>query len=66
MTEKESEYAYKKKSAWEILTKTQIKKAFDFAEEYKTFLNDVKTEREAVQRINEMAKTSKKKIIMNR
>lgn len=66
MTEKESEYAYKKKSAWEILTKTQIKKAFDFAEEYKTFLNDVKTEREAVQRINEMAKTSKKKIMMNR
>ena len=66
MTEKESEYAYKKKSAWEILTKTQIKKAFDFAEEYKTFLNDVKTEREAVQQINEMAKTSKKKIMMNR
>jgi len=66
MTKKESEYAYKKKSAWEILTKTQIKKAFDFAEEYKTFLNDAKAEREAVQQINEMAKTSKKKIIMNR
>ncbi|UCF13579.1 MAG: aminopeptidase [Thermoplasmatales archaeon] len=66
MTEKESEHAYKKKSAWEILTKTKIKKAFDFAEEYKTFLNDAKTEREAIQQINEMAKTSKKKIMINR
>ena len=66
MTEKESEYAYKKKFAWEILTKNQIKKAFDFAEECKKFLNDSKTEREAVQRIKEIAKTSWKKITINR
>ena len=66
MTEKESEYAYKKKFAWDILTKNQIKKAFDFAEECKKFLNDSKTEREAVQRIKEIAKTSWKKITINR
>jgi len=34
MSEKESKYAYKKKSAWTIFTKDQIKKAFDFSEEY--------------------------------
>ncbi len=66
MTEKESEYAYKKKFAWEILTKNQIEKAFDFAEECKKFLNDSKTEREAVQQIKEIAKTSRKKITINR
>lgn len=66
MTEKESGYAYKKKFAWEILTKNQIEKAFDFAEECKKFLNDSKTEREAVQQIKEIAKTSGKKITINR
>ena len=66
MTEKESKYAYKKKSAWEILTKDQIKKAFDFSEEYKKFLNNAKTEREAIQEIKKIAKKHKKKIILNR
>jgi len=66
MTEKESKYAYKKKFAWEILTKNQIEKAFDFAEECKKFLNDSKTEREAVQQIKEITKTSRKKITINR
>lgn len=66
MTEKESEYAYKKKFAWEILTKNQIEKAFDFAEECKKFLNDSKTEREAVKQIKEIAKSSRKKITINR
>ena len=66
MSEKESKYAYKKKSAWEIFTKDQIKKAFDFSEEYKTFLNDCKTERESVQKIKEIAKKSKKKMTTNR
>jgi len=63
---KESKYAYKKKSAWEIFTKDQIKKAYDFSEEYKNFLNEVKTEREAVIKIKEYAKKTKKKIIINR
>ena len=66
MTEKESKYAYKKKFAWEILTKNQIEKSFDFAEECKKFLNDSKTEREAVQQVKEIAKTSGKKITINR
>jgi len=64
--DKESKYAYKKKSAWEIFTKDQIKKAFDFCEDYKKFLDAAKTEREAVQQINEIATKGKKKIIVNR
>ena len=66
MGEKESIYAYKKKSAWETLTRDQIKKAFEFAEGYKLFLDNVKTEREAVQKIKEAAKRDKKRIITNR
>ena len=41
--DKESKYAYKKKSAWETLSKTQIKEAFTFCEKYKTFINKAKT-----------------------
>lgn len=64
--DKESKYAYKKKSAWEIFTKDQTKNAFDFCENYKDFLNSAKTEREAVQKINQIAKVGKKKIKINR
>jgi aspartyl aminopeptidase len=62
----ESKYAYKKKSAWELFTKTQITNAFAFAKGYKTFLNEVKTEREAIHSIADAAKKEKKKIIVNR
>ena len=64
--DKESKYAYKKKSAWEIFTKDQIKKAFDFSKGYKKFLDEAKTEREAIQKIKEIAKKGNKKIILNR
>ena len=64
--EKESKYAYKKKSAWKLFTKDQIKKAFDFCEDYKKFLNVAKTEREAVQKIEEYAKKENKRILVNR
>jgi aspartyl aminopeptidase len=64
--DKESKFAYKKKSAWEILSKEKIKKSFDFCEDYKKFLDLAKTEREAVEYINNKAKKSKKKIIINR
>ena len=63
---KESKYAYKKKSAWELFSKDQIKKAFDFSKDYKIFLDDAKTEREAVIKIKEYAKKTNKKIILNR
>jgi len=66
MTEKESIYSYKKKSAWEIFDKEQIKTVFDFAEEYKKFLDSSKTEREAIQKIKENAIRFNKKIILNR
>jgi aspartyl aminopeptidase len=62
----ESKYAYKKKSAWEIFTKDKIKKAFDFCKDYKDFLNSAKTEREAVQKISQIAKAGNKKIKINR
>jgi aspartyl aminopeptidase len=65
MSKTESTYAYKKKSAWEQLTTEQIKKTFQFSEEYKTFLQDCKTEREAVQKIKQYATKAKKKIIIH-
>ncbi|RLF41814.1 MAG: hypothetical protein DRN18_03280, partial [Thermoplasmata archaeon] len=64
--EGESKYAYKKKTAWEIFTKDQIKKAFDFCEGYKKFLDTAKTERETIKFIEESAKKSGKKVIVNR
>jgi aspartyl aminopeptidase len=64
--DKESKYAYEKKLAWEIFTNAQIKKAFDFCEGYKAFLNEAKTEREAIQKIKEIVKKGNKKIILNR
>ena len=66
MTEKKSKYGYTKKSAWDIFNNIQIKKAYDFAEEYKLFLNSSKTEREAVQQISIIAKKYKKKLFLNR
>jgi len=64
--DKESKYAYKKKTAWEIFKKDQTKKAFDFCDDYKIFLNEAKTEREAINKISKIAKDGKKKIIVNR
>ncbi|RLF51993.1 MAG: aminopeptidase, partial [Thermoplasmata archaeon] len=64
--DKESKYAYKKKSAWEVFTKDQIKKAFDFCEGYKKFLDTAKTEREAITYINEKIKKTGCKIFINR
>ena len=61
MKDGESKYAYKKKSAWEQFSKQQITTAYAFAEGYKTFLNDAKTEREAIRRIAEASKKQKKK-----
>ncbi len=66
MKDGESRYAYKKKSAWELFSKEQLASALKFAEEYKTFLNQAKTEREAVQKIAEAAEKNKKKIMVNR
>jgi aspartyl aminopeptidase len=65
MKDGESKYAYKKKSAWEFFSKTQITAAFSFAERYKTFLNEAKTEREAIHFIRDAAKRKKKEIVVN-
>lgn len=63
---KESKHAYKKKSAWEILSKNQIRQSFVFCKKYKDFLNNAKTERESISLIDDAAKKSKKKIVVNR
>ncbi len=46
------------KSCWEQWNKNTKKKAFDFAEKYKLFLNNAKTEREVVQEGVKMAKAN--------
>lgn len=61
----ESKYAYTKKPAWELFSKAQLTTAFTFAEQYKSFLNQVKTEREAVHYIKDAAKKKKKTIVVN-
>jgi aspartyl aminopeptidase len=66
MKDGESKYAYTKKSAWELFSKVQITNAFTFAEGYKSFLNEAKTEREAVHKILDAAKKEKKRIMINR
>ena len=63
---KESKFAYKKKSAWEIFSNEQIKKSYEFCNDYKKFLDAAKTEREAVDYINQKAKNAGKKIIINK
>lgn len=44
----EKELIYKRKNAFEVLSKSEIKKAYSYAEDYKKFLDSSKTEREAV------------------
>jgi aspartyl aminopeptidase len=66
MAEAESKHVYKKITAWEKLTSENIQQAFDFSENYKRFLNEVKTEREAVIKIKELADQKNKKILLNR
>ncbi len=63
---KESKYAYKKKTAYEIFNKAQLKKSYDFCNDYKKFLDECKTEREAVEKIKKIAKKKGKKVISNR
>jgi aspartyl aminopeptidase len=65
MKDGESKYAYKKKSAWELFSKEQLARAFTLADGYKTFLDEAKTEREGIQRIEAAAKKAKKKIMVN-
>jgi aspartyl aminopeptidase len=63
---KESKHAYKKKTAWEIFSKQQIKKAYDFCEGYKNFLKIAKTERETISYISANGKKPGKKFFINR
>lgn len=66
MTKKIDKFIYKKKSAWDIFNEDQIKQIFSFADEYKIFLNNAKTEREAINEIKKYAQKHNKKIFINR
>lgn len=44
----ENKFAYEKKTIYKKASKEAIKKAFDYAEEYKSFIDAAKTERESV------------------
>lgn len=44
----EKQLNFEKRNCWEVWDEKEIKKAMSFSEEYKTFLNEAKTEREAV------------------
>jgi aspartyl aminopeptidase len=66
MTDKKNIFGYNKKSAWDLFNNDQIKKAFKFTDEYKLFLNNVKTEREAINNIQKYAEQNKKMIIINK
>ena len=66
MTKKIDKFIYKKKYTWEFFNKNQIKNNFKFAEEYKIFLNNSKTEREAIEEIIKYADKYNKKIFLNK
>ena len=66
MAKKIDKFSYNKKSAWNIFDKNDIKNIFLFAEEYKSFLNKSKTEREAIIEISKYAKKNNKQIILNK
>ncbi|MCK5039905.1 MAG: aminopeptidase [Candidatus Aenigmarchaeota archaeon] len=63
---KEKELVYKRKSCWETATEKQKKESFDLAEKYKQFLKQAKTERKAVEFIENFAKTHNIRYIKNR
>ena len=52
----EDKLSIKQETSWLDVTKAQEKKIYDFAEDYKSFLSKVKTERESVDFIVEAAK----------
>ena len=47
MAKKIDKFSYNKKSAWNIFNKTQTEQIFIFADEYKSFLNNSKTEKDS-------------------
>lgn len=53
---KMDEFSYKRTNVYEVADEALMKEIFDFAEEYKTFLGESKTEREACTYVEEEAK----------
>ncbi|MEF8848502.1 MAG: aminopeptidase [Candidatus Thermoplasmatota archaeon] len=59
MSEKKSKFALEKKSGWETFTEKKIKSAYSLSDEYKKFLREAKTEREAIQAIRSRVSKNK-------
>ena len=66
MADEKSEYGYEKKTAWSTFTSDQIQTAMSFCIEYKAFLAQVKTEREAIDYIQKQAKERNAQLFMNK
>ena len=66
MAKKIDKFSYNKESAWNNFDKNKIKNIFQFADEYKSFLDKSKTEREAIKEIIDYAKKNNKKIFINK
>jgi aspartyl aminopeptidase len=66
MADEKSEYGYEKKTAWSTFTSDQIQTAMSFCIEYKSFLAQVKTEREAIDYIQKQAKERHAQLFMNK
>ena len=66
MSETENKFAKKKTSAWEQYTDDQLIHCHSLAEEYKTFLNEIRTEREAVDRIKKNTIDANKQYFVNK
>lgn len=55
-SKKKSQFAYERKNVWTSVTDTEKNLIFDFAEDYKAFINACKTERECVRYFESEAK----------
>ncbi len=66
MAEDKKEYIYEKKSGWQVFSEEQLSNVFDFCEDYKSFLSDVKTEREAILKIQEESKDKNCRLFLNK
>jgi len=66
MTQEKSKYSYEKKSGWAVFSEDQIQSAMSFCTDYKSFLSQVKTEREAIDYINRYAPGEPAQLFLNK
>jgi aspartyl aminopeptidase len=66
MSQEKSQFSYKKKSGWTVFSEEQIQSAMNFCKEYKSFLSQVKTEREAAEYLQRHAPGEPAKLYLNK